>query len=82
MTDSLTKHVPRAVLDKLAAVMGYTFPDEQTSKVSRVHEHQSELLGSEIVERLPVFRRWRERIVGGLCSHLRGQNVSSHGQPF
>ena len=36
----LTKHVPRAALDKLAGMMGYTFPDEETQKVSRVHEHQ------------------------------------------
>ena len=48
VADLPTKHVPRAVLDKLAGVMGYTFPDEGTQKVPRVHEHQSELLGSEI----------------------------------
>ena len=49
VADLLTKHVPRAVLDKLAGMMGYTFPDEEKlKKVSRVHEHQSEFLGSEI----------------------------------
>ena len=48
VADLLTTHVPRAVLDKLAGMMGHTFPDEKTQKVSRVHEHQSELLGSEI----------------------------------
>ena len=47
VADLQTKHVPRAVLDKLAGMMGYTFPDAENSKVSRVHEHQSELLGSE-----------------------------------
>ena len=30
--DLLTKHVPRAVLDELAGMMGYTFPDEKTQK--------------------------------------------------
>ena len=48
VADLLTNHVPRAVLGKLAGMMGYTFPDEETHKVSRVHEHQSEILGSEI----------------------------------
>ena len=32
VADLLTKHVPRAVLDKLAGMMGYTFPDEETKK--------------------------------------------------
>ena len=30
VSDSLTKHVPRAVLDKLAGMIGYTFLDEET----------------------------------------------------
>ena len=32
VADLLTEHVPRAVLDKLAGMMGYTFPDEETQK--------------------------------------------------
>ena len=48
VSDLLTRHVPPAVLDKLAGMMVYTFPDEETRKVSRGHEHQSEFLGSEI----------------------------------
>ena len=32
VADSLTKHVPSAVLDKLAGMMGYTPPDEETQK--------------------------------------------------
>ena len=43
----LTKHVPRAVLEKLAGMIGYTFPSEETTKFSDVHEHQSQKLGSE-----------------------------------
>ena len=30
--DFLTKYVPRAVLDELAGMVGYTFPDEKTQK--------------------------------------------------
>ena len=30
--DLLTNHVPRAVLDKLAGMMGYSFPGEGTAK--------------------------------------------------
>ena len=32
VADFLTKHVPRAVLDKLAGMMGYSFPGEETAK--------------------------------------------------
>ena len=32
VADLLTKHVPRAVLDKLAGMMGYRFPDEESQK--------------------------------------------------
>ena len=32
VTDLLTKHVPRAVFDKLAGMMGYTCPGEETQK--------------------------------------------------
>ena len=39
VADLLTKHVPRAVLDKLAGMIGYSFPGEETAKVSGVFEH-------------------------------------------
>ena len=32
VADLLTKHVPRAVLDKLAGMMGFTFLGEETTK--------------------------------------------------
>ena len=35
----MTKHVPRGVLDKLAGMMGYSFPGEETAKFSGVLEH-------------------------------------------
>ena len=40
--DVLTKHVPRAVLDKLAGMMGYTLLGEESATSKNVHEHQSE----------------------------------------
>ena len=39
LADMMTKHVPRGVLDKLAGMMGYSFPSEETAKVSRLLEH-------------------------------------------
>ena len=53
----LTKHVPRAVLDKLAEMMGYTFLGEETGKfqtytsVSQNYWDQR----AAAVEKLPVF---------------------------
>ena len=38
VADLLTKHVPRAVLDKLAGMMGHSFPGEENCKVSGVLE--------------------------------------------
>ena len=32
VADMITKHVPRGVLDKLARMMGYSFPGEETAK--------------------------------------------------
>ena len=32
VADMMTKHVPRGVLDKLAGMMGYSFPGEETAK--------------------------------------------------
>ena len=67
VADLLTKHVPRAVLDKLAGMMGYTFPDEETQKFREYTNISQILLGSEIGSswKTAGVRRWRERIVGG-----------------
>ena len=71
VADLLTRHVPRAVLDKLAG---------ENSKVSRVHEHQSELLGSA-VERLLVFDDGEiESLEDDVHSFV--DNVSSHDSRF
>ena len=32
VADMMTKHVPRGVLDKLAGMMGYSFPGEETAR--------------------------------------------------
>ena len=47
VADLLTKHVPRAVLDKLAGMMGYTFPYEGIQKFQE-YTNIHQLLGSEI----------------------------------
>ena len=48
VADLLTKHVPRAVLDKLAGMMGYTFPDEETQKFQEYTSINQNSLGSEM----------------------------------
>ena len=59
VADLLTKHVPGAVLDKLAGMMGYTHLGEETAKFQ---ERQSELLESESCSRRETagLRRWRK----------------------
>ena len=55
--DLLTKHVPRAVLHKLAGMMGCTFPGEETQKfqdyanINQNHWNQR----NAVVERLLAF---------------------------
>ena len=57
VADLLTKHVPRAVLDKLAGMMGYTFPDEEPQKFQKYtnmnQNHWDQKLAA--IEGLPVF---------------------------
>ena len=57
VADLLTNLVPRPVLDKLARMMGYTFPDKGTKnfqEYTRINQHdwEQKLAASE---RLPVF---------------------------
>ena len=53
----LTKHVPRAVLDKLAGMMGYTFPGGEREKFEECTSIYQNYWNQRIaaVERLPVF---------------------------
>ena len=57
VADLLTKHVPRAVRDKLAGMMGYTFPDEETQKFQQYTNINQNYWDQKLaaVERLPVF---------------------------
>ena len=57
VADLLTKHVARAVLDKLAGMMGYTFPDQETQKFQEYTSIKKNYWDQELtaIERLPVF---------------------------
>ena len=56
-SDLLTKQVPRAVLDKLAGMMGYTCPDEETQQFQEYTNINQNCWDQKLaaVERLPVF---------------------------
>ena len=55
--DLLTKHVPRAVLNKLAGMMGYTFPGEETTKFQAYTSANQNYWNQRVaaVEKLAVF---------------------------
>ena len=66
VADLLTKHVARAVLDKLEGMMGFTFPDEETQKFQEYTSINQNYWDQKLaaIERLPVFDDG-ERILGG-----------------
>ena len=55
--DLLTKHVPRAVLDKLAGMMGYSFPGEETAKFQAYSSIDQSYWNQKLAatEQLPIF---------------------------
>ena len=57
VADLLTKYVPRAVLDKLAGMMGCTFLGEETAKFQEYTSINQNYWNQRVaaVERLPVF---------------------------
>ena len=56
VADLLTKHVPRAVLDKPAGLMGYTFLGEETQKFQEYTNINQNYWNQRVaVEKLPVF---------------------------
>ena len=57
VSDLLTKHVPRAVLDKLAGMMGYTFLGEETAMFQEYANINQNYWNQRVaaVEKLPVF---------------------------
>ena len=68
----MTKHVPRAVLDKLAGKMGYTFPFEETQKTQKM----------AAVERLLVFDGGENESLEDDVHSFVDKNVSSHDNRF
>ena len=57
VVEMLTKHVPRAVLDKLAGMMGYSFPGEETAKFQAHSSIDQNFWNQklEATEKLPIF---------------------------
>ena len=57
VADVLTKHVPRRVLDKLAGMMNYTFPGEETVKFQAYANINESYWNQKVaaIERRPVF---------------------------
>ena len=57
VTELLTKHVPRTILDKLAGMMGYSFPGEETEKFqaySSINQsYWNQMLAT--TEKFPIF---------------------------
>ena len=57
VADLLIKHVPRAVLDKLAGMMGYSFPGEETAKFQAYSSIDQSYWNQKLAdtEKLPIF---------------------------
>ena len=53
----MTKHVPRAVLDKLTGMMGYTFPGEESAKFQEYTSISQNYWDQKVaaIMKLPVF---------------------------
>ena len=90
-------HVPKAVLDKLAGMMGYTFPDEETQKFqdyTRINQNYwDQKLAA--VERLRVFddgenesledvfaASWTKRLTSRQPFLRRGVEMNIPKQPY
>ena len=57
VADMMTKHVPRGVLDKLAGMMGYSFPGEETAKFQDYSSIEQSYWNQKLapMEKLPIF---------------------------
>ena len=53
----MTKHVPRGVLDKLAGMVGYSFPGEETAKFQDYSSIKQSYWNHKLttMEKLPIF---------------------------
>ena len=56
VADMMTKHVPRRVLDKLAGMMGYPFPGEETAKFQEYSSIEQSYWNQKLttMEKLPI----------------------------
>ena len=57
VADMMIKHVPRGVLDKLAGMMGYSFPGEEIAKFQEYSSIQQSHWNQKLatMEKLPIF---------------------------
>ena len=79
VAELLTKYVPRAVLDKLAGMMGYSFPGEETAKFQEYSSIDQSCWNQKIAatEKLPIFDDGDdEELEHDVCSFV--DNDSSH----
>ena len=72
--------MPRAVLDKLAGMMGYSFPGEETAKFQAYSSIDQSYWNQKLeeTEKLPIFDDGDNVDLRACCSQLCGQNDSSH----
>ena len=90
MADLLTKHVPRAALDKLTGMMehqsenSYTFPDGETQKFQEHTNINQKYWDQKLaaVERLPVFDDGENESLEDDVHSFVDKNVSSHDSRF
>ena len=57
VADMMTEHVPRAVLDKVAGMMGYSFPGEETAKFQAYSSIEQSYWNQKLaaMEKLPIL---------------------------
>ena len=57
VADMMTKHVPRGVLDKMAGMMGYSIPGEETAKFQDYSSIEQSYWNQKLttMEKLPIF---------------------------
>ena len=57
VADTMTKHVSRGVLDKVAGMMGYSFPGEETAKFQEYSSIEQSCWNQKLttMEKLPTF---------------------------
>ena len=84
VSDILTKHVPRAVLDKLAGMMNYTFPGEETVKIQAYANINESYWDHKVAaaEKLPVFDDGDNEKLEQEVRSFVDKNDSSHDSRF